>query len=191
MSVASPRGREGVAAGTPPSAGRRLRYKLRIAASEPTTLIGILMAALFAYLIVVPIIAMLLDAATVQLGDQRRIKADVGGLTWYYLERTFTSRVAHNLFWGPLVNTLSVAFGAIVARDGGRRDARLAAGADRHVRPQVVRDRADRALHAAGLDLRAGLDDAVQEPHRGRAGGMARDASASRRRTGWPTAGCR
>ena len=51
-----------------------------------------------------------------QLGDERRIKADVGDLTWYYLERTFTSRVAHNLFWGPLVNTLSVAFGAIVDR---------------------------------------------------------------------------
>ena len=51
----------------------------------------------------------------------------------------------------------------------------MAAGADRHVRPQVVRDRADRALHAAGLDLRAGLDDALQEPHRRRAGGVARD----------------
>ena len=114
MSVASPDDRARPAAGTPASAGRRLRYKLRIAASEPTTLIGIMMAALFAYLIVVPIIAMLLDAVTVQLGDQRRIEADVGSLTWYYLERTFTSRVAHNLFWGPLVNTLSVALGAIV-----------------------------------------------------------------------------
>ena len=114
MSVTSPDDRARPAAGTPASAGRRLRYKLRIAASEPTTLIGIMMAALFAYLIVVPIIAMLLDAVTVQLGDERRIEADVGGLTWYYLERTFTSRVAHNLFWGPLVNTLSVALGAIV-----------------------------------------------------------------------------
>ena len=114
MSVASPDDRARPAAGTPASAGRRLRYKLRIAASEPTTLIGVLMAALFAYLIVVPIVAMLLDSVTVQLGDQRRIEADVGGLTWYYLERTFTSRVAHNLFWGPLVNTLSVALGAIV-----------------------------------------------------------------------------
>ena len=37
-----------------------------------------------------------------QLGDERRIKADVGSLTWYYLERTFTSRVAHRLFWEPL-----------------------------------------------------------------------------------------
>ena len=105
----------GVSTGAvPPSLRQRLRYQLKIAASEPTTLIGILMAALFAYLIVVPIIAMLLDALQVQLGDERRIKSDVGSLTWYYLERTFTSRVAHSLFWGPLVNTLSVAVGAIV-----------------------------------------------------------------------------
>jgi len=98
-----------------PSPLQRLRYNLRIAASQPTTLVGVLMAALFAYLILVPIVAMLLDSVQVQLGDERRIKADVGSLTWYYLERTFSSRVAHSLFWGPLVNTLSVAVGAIVA----------------------------------------------------------------------------
>ena len=114
MSVAAPGERAAVTTGGAPSAGRRLRYNLRIAASEPTTLIGILLAALFAYLIVVPIISLLPDAATVQLGDQRRIGSDVGAATGYYLERTFASRVAHNLFWGPLVNTLTVALGAIV-----------------------------------------------------------------------------
>ena len=46
-----------------PTLGQRLRYKFRITVSEPTTLIGVLMAALFAYLIVVPIIAIVLDAA--------------------------------------------------------------------------------------------------------------------------------
>ena len=97
-----------------PTRGQRLRYKLRIALHEPTTIIGLLTAALFAYLIVVPIISMLTDAAQVQLGDARRIKSDTGEFTWYYLERTFTSRVAQNLFWDPLFNTLSVAFGAIL-----------------------------------------------------------------------------
>ena len=97
-----------------PTAWQRLRYRLRIAAHEPTTLIGVLAALLFAYLIVVPILSMLLDAVQVQLGDARRVKAETGDLTWYYLERTFTSRVARSLFWEPLVNTLGVAFGAIV-----------------------------------------------------------------------------
>lgn len=97
-----------------PTRGQRLRYKLRIASREPTTIIGLLTAALFVYLIVAPIISMLTDAAQVQLGDGRRIKAETGEFTWYYLERTFTSRVAQNLFWEPLLNTLSVAFGAIL-----------------------------------------------------------------------------
>lgn len=97
-----------------PTRGQRFRYKLRIASREPTTIIGLLTAALFAYLIVAPIISMLTDAAQVQLGDGRRTKAETGEFTWYYLERTFTSRVAQNLFWEPLLNTLSVAFGAIV-----------------------------------------------------------------------------
>ena len=42
-----------------PTRSQRLRYKLRIALREPTTIIGILAALLFTYLIVVPILSML------------------------------------------------------------------------------------------------------------------------------------
>ncbi|KAB0267446.1 iron ABC transporter permease [Microvirga brassicacearum] len=108
-------GRQDAADRAPASAAQRFRYKLRIALREPTTAIGILTAALFAYLIVVPIISMLSDAGRVQLGDERRIRMEVGDFTWYYIERVFTSRVASSLFWEPLLNTLSVAFGAIIA----------------------------------------------------------------------------
>ncbi|WP_347265796.1 iron ABC transporter permease [Paracoccus sp. (in: a-proteobacteria)] len=97
-------------------AGRRgggWRYRLRLALREPTTLIGLLMAALFLYLIVVPILSILADAATVQFGDERRLKAGVGSLTPYYLQRALTSPVAQDLFWRPLLNTLKVGFGAI------------------------------------------------------------------------------
>ena len=65
-----------------PSPLQRLRYNLQIAASQPTTLIGVLTAALFTYLIVVPIISMLLGcragAARRRAADQQ---ADVGDLT--------------------------------------------------------------------------------------------------------------
>jgi iron(III) transport system permease protein len=84
-----------------------------MALREPTTVIGILMAALFLYLIVVPILSILGDAATVQFGDERRVKDDLGSFTLYYLTRTFTSAVAQDLFWQPLMNTLKVAVGAI------------------------------------------------------------------------------
>lgn len=99
--------------GTAPP-GSRFRYGLKIALREPTTLIGVLMAALFLYLIVVPILSILSDAATVQFGDERRIKEDLGAFTLYYLKRAFTSPVAHDLFWTPLLNTLKVGFGAIL-----------------------------------------------------------------------------
>lgn len=99
-----------------PARGRlhRLRYRLKITLREPTTLIGVLAAALFAYLIIVPILSLLVDAVQVQFGDERRIKQDVGAFTSYYLERVFSSRISNDMFWEPLRNTLSVAFGAIV-----------------------------------------------------------------------------
>lgn len=96
-----------------PVGGARWRYRLRLALREPTTVIAVLMAALFAYLIVVPILSILADAATVQFGDERRTAGETGSFTAYYLYRAFASPVAHDLFWEPLLNTLKVAFGAI------------------------------------------------------------------------------
>jgi iron(III) transport system permease protein len=93
---------------------RRLLHRARVALSEPTTIIGLLAAALFAYLIVVPIVSILSDTFHVQFGDERRIRQGAGELTWYYIDRSFFSRIAQNLFWDPLSNTLVVALCAIV-----------------------------------------------------------------------------
>ncbi|MFK3779629.1 ABC transporter permease [Agrobacterium sp. NPDC089420] len=98
---------------TAPSAWQAWRYRLKVALREPTTLIGVLTALLFTYLIVVPIISIVLDAVRVQFGHERRLGKDVGDLTLYYLDRAFFSPVATDLFWRPLFNTLTVAFGAI------------------------------------------------------------------------------
>lgn len=97
-----------------PSMRQRIRYRLKVALRDPTTIVGLLTAILFAYLIAVPIISMLADAIHVQFGDERRTGSGFGELTLYYLNRTFSSAVSSNLFWEPLTNTLSVAFGAIV-----------------------------------------------------------------------------
>lgn len=98
---------------TAPSAWQAWRYRLKVALREPTTLIGVLTALLFTYLIVVPIISIILDAVRVQFGHERRLGKDVGDLTLYYLDRAFFSPVASDLFWRPLFDTLTVAFGAI------------------------------------------------------------------------------
>jgi iron(III) transport system permease protein len=92
----------------------RLLYRLRIARRDPTTLIGLVLAALFAWLIVVPIASLLLDAMQTQLGDTRRTGGPVGSWTAYHLHRAFISPIAVDMFWQPLRNTLSVAMGAIV-----------------------------------------------------------------------------
>lgn len=96
-----------------PTRRARLVYRTKIALHEPTTLIGILLALLFAYLILVPIISLMTDAGRVQFGDERRVGSATGAWTLYYLNRALFSPVAHDLFWTPLLNTLSVAFGAI------------------------------------------------------------------------------
>jgi len=101
-------------AAAPAAPGSRWRYRLKLAMREPATLIGLVMAALFLYLIAVPIISILSDAVTVQFGDERRSQSPVGTHTLYYLQRAFTSPVAHDLFWTPLLNTLKVGFGAII-----------------------------------------------------------------------------
>lgn len=103
----------GRAPATAPSAWQTWRYRVKVALREPTTLIGVLTALLFTYLIVVPIISIVLDAVRVQFGHERRLGKDVGDLTLYYLDRAFFSPVASDLFWHPLFNTLTVALGAI------------------------------------------------------------------------------
>ena len=96
-----------------PSRGTLLRYRAKIALREPTTLIGILVALLFAYLIVVPILSLLMDAGRVQFGDERRVGEPPGSFTLYYVMRTLTSPVASDLFWKPLVNTFTISFSVI------------------------------------------------------------------------------
>jgi iron(III) transport system permease protein len=92
----------------------RLAYRLRTTWREPTAIIGVLLTIVFAYLIVVPIAALLYDSVEVQFGDQRRTGVPVGGLTSYYFSRALFSPVASDLFWEPLSHTLSISVGAII-----------------------------------------------------------------------------
>jgi iron(III) transport system permease protein len=112
MSIAQTSGARAVAA--EPSLLQRWRYRVKLAFNEPTSVIGLLAALLFAYLILVPILSLLAEAVRVQFGDQRRTKTGVGEFTLYYLQRTLGSRISVDLFWDPLVHTLEVAAGAIV-----------------------------------------------------------------------------
>ena len=61
-----------------PSILQSLRYRLKLLMREPTTVVGILLAILFTYLILLPVLSILTDAVQVQLGDARRIGVEVG-----------------------------------------------------------------------------------------------------------------
>ena len=88
---------------------QRLRYRTKIAFHEPTTIIGIILAIIFTYLIVFPIISILIDAVVVQFGHERRLGQDAGSLTDYYVIRVFFSPISIDLFWHPLFNTIMIA----------------------------------------------------------------------------------
>ena len=95
-------------------ASARLSYMLKTAFRDPTTMVGLLLALLFAYLIIAPVLNLLINSVLVQFGDARRAGGEIGTLTGYYFHRTLLSPIAKDLFWRPLGNTLSVGFGAVL-----------------------------------------------------------------------------
>lgn len=92
----------------------RLRHQLAVALCDPVIAIGLLLSALFAFLILAPVISTLVNVVIVQIGDEARTRAPAGALTLYYVTRAFASRMSSILLWQPLLNTASIALGAIV-----------------------------------------------------------------------------
>lgn len=89
-------------------------YNYRVHNQDPTTMVGVGLVVLFAYLIAAPILLLLKDAFFVQFADQARSGQSMGELTLYYFNRVFLSVIATDVFWRPLLHTATIAFGAIV-----------------------------------------------------------------------------
>ncbi|WP_166355692.1 ABC transporter permease subunit [Phytoactinopolyspora limicola] len=96
-----------------PPRGRfgRTKYHLAVARHEPTKLIGVLLAIVFLYLIVAPILSVASDAFRVHFGDHVHTGQEPGAWTGYYLWRVFRSDVSSILFWQPFLNTIVIAVG--------------------------------------------------------------------------------
>ncbi|MEC5318707.1 iron ABC transporter permease [Brenneria populi subsp. brevivirga] len=97
-----------------PSWWYRLRHLFAIARHEPANVIGVALIALFAWIILAPVLSILLDAVVVQNGDSQRVQAAEGAFTRYYLLRTLASRMSDLLLWTPLINTLAVAVSSVL-----------------------------------------------------------------------------
>lgn len=76
---------------------------------QPANILAALMAALFVYIMAIPVIMMIKDAITVQPADGGRTGQTPGEPTGYYLWRALRSPVSGDLFWIPLWNTISIA----------------------------------------------------------------------------------
>lgn len=97
-----------------PQRRRLSKYTLRVVISHPATLVGIILLALFAYLIVAPVVSMLLSSVQVAFGDERATGQAAGEFTGHYFARVFADTVSPIIFYQPLVNTLIVAAASIV-----------------------------------------------------------------------------
>jgi iron(III) transport system permease protein len=95
------------------SFGRTL-YNLKVRNQDPTTMVGIALVILFAYLIAAPVLLLVADAFIVQFADQARARQPMGELTFYYVERVFMSRISMDVFWRPLLHTALISIASIV-----------------------------------------------------------------------------
>src|SRR5690606_39793814 len=95
------------------SFGRSL-YHLKVRNQDPTTLVGVVLVVLFAYLIAAPVLLLVADAFVVQFADQARARQPMGELTSYYIERVFLSRISMDVFWRPLMHTALISIASIV-----------------------------------------------------------------------------
>lgn len=93
---------------------RHFKYYFRVAMNEPTTLIGLVLVILFAYIILAPVISLLTDSSIVQFGDSARAGSPVGSITSYYFWRVFRSQIAQAIFWKPLLHTLTISLVTVV-----------------------------------------------------------------------------
>lgn len=97
-----------------PRSRRGKWYTFRTALRHPASIIGIVLLAFFAYLIVAPVTSLLLGGVQVGFGDDGKAGAPAGSFTSYYLERVFTSPVSPIIFFEPLLNTLMVTAVSII-----------------------------------------------------------------------------
>ncbi|MGK0539763.1 ABC transporter permease [Propionimicrobium lymphophilum] len=89
-------------------------YHTKLALRHPATIMGIVLLAFFALMILAPVVSLLLSSVQTSYGDEFRTGGAGGSFTTYYLERVFGSAISPIMFWHPLVNTLGLGVVTII-----------------------------------------------------------------------------
>ncbi len=92
----------------------RMQRRFSIATQDPTLVIGTILLVVFMWLIAAPLCSILSEIIISQPGDEHHTGVDGGSLTFYYLQRVFTSRMASILFYKPFMNTVLIAAVTVV-----------------------------------------------------------------------------
>lgn len=100
---------------SPQGGSRAFGRRLVTYFSAPERLIALVMAALLAFLVVMPLLQLLRETITVQPYDAAYLPGrETGELTTFHYERVFSGRLSWALFYKPFINSLITAFGATI-----------------------------------------------------------------------------
>ena len=93
-----------------PSFGSQIKIRLSKLFSHPSLVIGSFLVIVLSYLVLAPIVSILSNSIRLTRMDAILSGGKFGDFTYKYIYRVFFSSVSENIFWTPLLNSLTVSF---------------------------------------------------------------------------------
>ena len=93
-----------------PSFGAQIKIRLSKLFSHPSLVIGSFLVIVLSYLVLAPIVSILSNSIRLTRMDAILSGGKFGDFTYKYIYRVFFSSVSENIFWTPLLNSLTVSF---------------------------------------------------------------------------------
>ena len=93
-----------------PSFGAQIKIRLSKLFSHPSLVIGSFLVIVLSYLVLAPIVSILSNSIRLTRMDAILSGGKFGDFTYKYIYRVFFSSISENIFWTPLLNSLTVSF---------------------------------------------------------------------------------
>ena len=93
-----------------PSFGAQIKIRLSKLFSHPSLVIGSFLVIVLSYLVLAPIVSILSNSIRLTRMDAIQSGGKFGDFTYKYIYRVFLSPISENIFWTPLLNSLTVSF---------------------------------------------------------------------------------
>ena len=92
------------------SFGAQIKIRLSKLFSHPSLVIGSFLVIVLSYLVLAPIVSILSNSIRLTRMDAILSGGKFGDFTYKYIYRVFLSPISENIFWTPLLNSLTVSF---------------------------------------------------------------------------------